>query len=128
MKIKEPIIQFVGLKDLSDAEQEVVKKISFEYQDKIQRSMETPTSLVVTVKLHESGLNKRKKYSLRIHTLGARKTLETKHSHDWDLARALHKAFKNMERVVLHEFKADSQNKKLASKKHFLKQLGTSRY
>ncbi|MBW3011654.1 hypothetical protein KY311_00570 [Candidatus Woesearchaeota archaeon] len=111
MKLKEALIQFVGLNDLKEDEQEIVKKLSSEYHDKIQRAMETPTSLVVTIKLHNTE-GKRKKFSIKVKTLAAKRTVETKHAADWDLERTLHKAFKNMERLVLHEFRADSQHKK----------------
>jgi hypothetical protein len=111
MKLKEPIVQFIGLNELEPDEQEVVKTLSFQYQDKIQRSMETPTSLIVTIKLHKTE-GKKKKYSVRVKTVAAKRTLETKKAADWELERTLHKAFKNMERLVLHEFRADTQHKR----------------
>lgn len=125
MKLTQPSIQYVGLTRLTDAEIDVLKTLSFEYQDKIQREMETPTTIVVTVKLHESkgARTKRKKYSIRVKTVSAKRTLETKHAHDWDLARALHKAFKNMESLVLHQFRKGSQNTKLGTRKGLLAKL-----
>ncbi len=122
MKLTQPLIQYVGLDGLDDAEKETLTQISSEYHDKIQRSMETPTTLVVTIKLHKVE-GKKKKYSVRVHTIAAAITLETKHACDWDFARTLHKAFKNMERLVIHEFKADNQNKKVGTKAKMLSQL-----
>ncbi|MBW2995460.1 hypothetical protein KY312_03830 [Candidatus Woesearchaeota archaeon] len=115
MKLQgEPIIQYVGLKSLSDEEQEMTKTLATEYQDKIQKEMEIPVSLVVHIKKYKSE-GKKAKFSVNIKTVAASQTYEVKRAADWDLARAMHKAFKNMERLVLHKTHTDTQHKRVYS-------------
>jgi hypothetical protein len=113
MKLEgDPIIQFIGLGDLSDEEQDIVKTLATEYQDKIQKQMEKPTSIVIHIKTYKSEGSK-KKFSVNIKTVAASHTHEVKNAADWDLARTLHKAFKNMERLVLHKTHTDTQHKRV---------------
>jgi len=113
MKLKgDPIIQYVGLNELSAEEQEIVKQLSTEYQDKIQKEMETPTSVSVHIKLYKKE-GEKKKFSITLKTVAASQTFETKNASDWDLKRVLHKAFKNLERLVLHKLHTDTQHKRV---------------
>jgi hypothetical protein len=108
----EPIVQFIGLNELTPEEQEIVRTLSTEYQDKIQKEMETPTSLIVDIRAHEEE-GHRKKYSVHIRTMAAASTMHIEKASDWDLERTLHKAFKNMERLILHKTHVDSQHKRV---------------
>jgi len=108
----EPIVQFVGLNDLTPEEQELVKTLATGYQDKVQKEMEIPTSLIIHIKAYKAE-GKRKKFGVHIKTVSPSQTLEVKRAADWDLARTLHKAFKNMERLVLHKLHTDTQHKRV---------------
>lgn len=108
----EPIVQYVGLNELSPEEQETVKTLATQYQDNIQKQMETPTSLIIHIKKYRSE-GKRTKFGVHIKTVSASQTYEAEKAADWDLARTLHKAFKNMERLILHKLHTDSQHKRV---------------
>lgn len=110
MKLTEPIIQYVGLNELSPEEQELVKELSVLYQDKIQKEMQIPTSITLHVKLYNNE-GKRKRYSVNVKTVAASQTFEENNASDWDLARTLHNAFKKIERLIQHKLHTDGQNK-----------------
>jgi hypothetical protein len=112
MKLTEPIIQFIGLNELTPEEKHTVMVLSTEYQDKIQIEMQKPTSIAVHIKLFYGKENqKRKKFGIHIKTLAAGKIYEEKTAADWDLARTLHEAFNSLERLILHSKHKDSQRK-----------------
>ena len=105
------VIQFVGVSDLPPEEQDVVNKLSTEYFDKIKRSVKNITSLMVHVKLYDAE-GARKKYSVHAKAISPAGTFTSEHAADWDLARAVHKSFKNLENEVKHRLHADDQRPK----------------
>ncbi|MBU0536659.1 MAG: hypothetical protein KKE20_06855 [Nanoarchaeota archaeon] len=96
-------IQFKGVSELSKEEKEIVNKLSTEYYAKIKRKLHNDTSLQLHIKAHSKG-GERKKYSAHLRVIAPTKTLESKED-DWDLARTLHKVYKNMETEVNKTFK-----------------------
>lgn len=102
--MKEEIIQFIGLDDLNEEEKTVLKELSEEYYEKIKRSLKNMTSLAVHVKIYKNE-GSRKKYSLHVRAIAPTDIIETDKEADWDLARTLHKSFKNIERQIEHKFK-----------------------
>ena len=106
---EEEIIQFIGVNELSEAEQNVVNNLSAEYYEKIKRSLKNLTSMAVHVKTHndEGG---QKRYELHIRAMSPSHVFESKKDSDWDLARALHKSFKNIEREIEHKLKVSDQD------------------
>ncbi len=108
---KEEIIQFVGLKELTPEEQEVVKKISEHHYNKIKRAIKNRASLVLHIKCY-SEKGKRKKFSLHIKVLSPTKTFTSDKVHDWELEKALHKAFNDLPEQIHHEFHGERGYKK----------------
>jgi len=53
---------------------------------------------------------KRKKFSIKVRVMAPTHVFESKHASDWDLARTLHKAFKNIEHEIEHRLKVSDQD------------------
>ena len=102
--MEEEQIQFIGVNELNEEEQAVVNTLSTEYYDKIKRSLKNLTSMVVHIKLYKKE-GSQKKYSIHVRVIAPTKMIESDKAADWDLARTLHKAFKNIEREIEHIFK-----------------------
>lgn len=107
----EEIIQFIGMKELSPEEQAIVNTLSTEYYQKIKRSLKNLTSLAIHIKMHKKG-GAKKKYSIHIRAIAPTAIIESKRAADWDLARTLHKSFKNIEHEIEHKLKVSSQRPK----------------
>jgi hypothetical protein len=113
--MEEEVIQFIGVKDLSEEEQAIVNTLSTEYYGKIKTYMHNLTSVAVHIKTQkdEAGKDKekkRKKFSIKVRVMAPTHVFESKHASDWDLARTLHKAFKNIEHEIEHKLKVSDQN------------------
>lgn len=100
----EELIQYIGVKDLSDDERGVVDKLTSEYFDKVKRAFNNITKLVVHVKSYAGG-GKRKKFSMHIRCLSPMGLIESCKTHDWDLPRALHKSFNDVIGQIEHFLK-----------------------
>lgn len=98
-------IQFIGTKELDEAERELVNKLANEYYEKIARSLKNLSSIVLDLKLYDKA-GKRQKYSLHIRINGPFRTIEAS-AFDWDLARVVHEAFKAVENEIKHIFHTD---------------------
>ena len=97
-------IQYIGLKDFTEQEQELIKSLAIEYADKLERDIREFT-LVINLKRHNLA-GKRIKFSF--HTrLDAPSFILTSKADDWDLARTLHKIFEKIENEIKHKFKTD---------------------
>ena len=97
-------IQYIGLKEFTEQEQEIIKSLALEYADKLERYISEFT-LVINLKRHNLA-GKRIKFSF--HTrLDAPSFILTSKADDWDLARTLHKLFKKIENEIKHKFKTD---------------------
>ena len=97
-------IQYIGLKEFSEQEQELIKSLAIEYADKLERHIREFT-LVINLKRHNLA-GKRIKFSF--HTrLDAPSFILTSKADDWDLARTLHKIFEKIENEIKHKFKTD---------------------
>lgn len=105
------VIQFVGVSDLAPEEQDIVNKLSTEYFGKIKRSVKNITSLLVHVKLYDTD-GTRKKYSVHAKAISPAGTFTSEHAADWDLARAVHMSFKNLENEIKHKLHSDDQHPK----------------
>jgi len=119
MSYEEPIIQFVGLKDLKTEDQERVKELAANYHAKLQRMVQNITSLVVHIKEHEKtgkkkedSKTKRIKYVVHVRMIAPMKTFASSKAVDWDIARVVHKAFRDVEAEVKHAFRTDSSYQK----------------
>ena len=103
------IIQFKGVSELSSEDQDTVKSLSTEYYLKIKRGLHNITSLELHVKAHSKRGGK-SKYSIHLRAIAPTRILEAQ-DDDWDLARTLHKVFRNMENEIKKVFDKESYHK-----------------
>jgi len=97
-------IQIKGMDEIeSEEERELIKTLSNEYYPKIQRCLRNITSISLHVKQHSKG-GKRKKSDIRVKVISPTRMFGAQES-DWDLARTLHRVFKNVIREIEHYFK-----------------------
>ncbi len=106
-------VQFVGLNELAPEEQQVVKDISIDGFDKLQRDVKTISKLVVHIKKY-SETGERHKYSLHVRLNASTQVIESCKAQDWDLVRALRKSFDDLKHQVAHRFHSDSTRPRAA--------------
>ena len=107
-------IQFIGLNELEDVDQDMVQTLTSEYYDKIQQELKNVTSLVVHIKALEKG-GHRNRYEITVRAEAPTRIFESNKGPEaasWDLASALHNAFKNLEREITHAFHGERGWKK----------------
>lgn len=103
-------IQITGIDEISDDDKDIVNKLANEYYSKIKRALRNEISIKLHVKQH-SKKGKRHKSDIRVQLLAPTRRFEAQES-DWDLARTLHRVFKNIERQLQHKLKVDDQRNK----------------
>jgi hypothetical protein len=96
-------IQFIDLKKLEPEQQAVVQQLSTEYYGKIKRELNNLTTLIVHIKEYKKG----HKFSIHVRAEAPTRIFESTKAADWDLARTMHKAFKDLEREIQHVFHKD---------------------
>ncbi|MEM4239573.1 MAG: hypothetical protein QXK08_00025 [Candidatus Woesearchaeota archaeon] len=105
------MIQFVGVNELSADEQSIVSKISTENYEKLARILKNIEQMVVHIKTYENE-GKKKKFALHIRVKAPTSAIiESCKSHDFDLARALHKAFDDIRVQIEHKFHTGTRPK-----------------
>ena len=77
---------------------------------KIKRKLHNITSLKVHLKTHKKE-GARHKYSIHIQAIAPTIHFESSNATDYDLASACHKAFKDLEFQIPHNFKDDVMEK-----------------
>ncbi|MBI2565061.1 hypothetical protein HYV79_03685 [Candidatus Woesearchaeota archaeon] len=105
------IIQFVGLKDLSAPQQVLVNSLATAHYDKLKRELNNLTSMVIHIKYYKKE-GEKQKYSLHVRCIAPTKIFESCKSHDWDLARAMHKSFEDLRRQIEHSLHNNTSWKK----------------
>ncbi len=95
-------IKIIGIKELNNNEAETVNRLAKEYYGKIQRAIKNITSLAIHVKTYNI-TGKRKQYEINVKVIAPTKTFDSK-AAEWDLAKALHKVFGKVERMIEHRF------------------------
>lgn len=103
----EDMIQFIGLKDVEPVEQDMVKALTTEYFQKIKLGLKNLVKLVVHIKKINKG-GKQSQFFIKVRAEAPTDIIESEQD-DWDLARVLHKVFKNTERQIEHKFKTSSK-------------------
>ncbi|MFQ5474630.1 MAG: hypothetical protein ACE5DM_02220 [Candidatus Nanoarchaeia archaeon] len=98
------IVQYIGLTELERVEQEMVLKLVEEYSYKVRRALHNITNLCVHIKQHSKG-GKRERLEIMLRAIAPTRIFEVK-TEDWDLARAIHKAFKDLVGEIEHNFKS----------------------
>jgi len=103
-------IQVTGIDELSEEEKGIVNTLANEYYGKIQRGLKNITSITLHIKQH-SKTGKKHKSDIRVKVIAPTQIFEAQES-DWDLARTLHRVFKNIERQIEHRLKVSDQKDK----------------
>ena len=83
-------IQYVGAKELDDAEKKTLDDLSAEYYGKIQRKVKNVTSLKIHVKKHTKG--GKPNYSVHLNLVAPTRDFECSAS-SWDFAKTMHMVF-----------------------------------
>ncbi len=100
-------IQILGIKELAEPDQEMVKKLCDEYYEKITRIIKKDANIKVHIKTFEKE-GARQRYELSI-TLDypARRFEANKltEQETWDLASVIHAGFKDLIHELQHHFK-----------------------
>jgi len=104
----EEIIQFVGVHDLETYEQIEVNKLATEYYEKLKRQLKNILGLKVHIKTYDKE-GTRKKYSIHLQTRSPTETFESSKAADFELAKALHKAFQDLQHIIQHKKHSDDQ-------------------
>jgi len=104
-------IQIIGIKELDESDRNIVNKLANEYFLKIKRELQNITSLIVHIKCYKKE-GKKKKYSINTRAIAPTRMFESSKAADWDLARTLHKSFKDLEREIQHKLHTDDQHDK----------------
>lgn len=106
------IINFIGMRDLEPEEQYLVNRLSTGNYQKIKRVLKNITNMTVHIKCYEKTGGK-KKFSLHVRVSApTTKVIESCRSHDFDLARALHKAFDDVRTQINHKYRSDTTRPK----------------
>ena len=109
---EQEILQFVGLKDLSPDEQDIVHKLSTEYFEKVKRATKNLTNIKVHIKCYKKEGSK-KKYSVHVHVhLPSNAIIESCKSHDFELQKTIHAAFQDVQEQLRHKLRTDDQRPK----------------
>lgn len=95
-------IKISGIKELDDKEVETVNRLAREYYSKIQRAIKNITSLVIHVKTYNI-TGKRKQYEINVKVIAPTRSFDSK-AVEWELAKALHMAFNDIQRMIEHRF------------------------
>ena len=107
-RIATDIVQFKGLSTLDDKERAILDKLAPEYYEKIKGYF---LKNLVQMEIHFKAYNeegKKRKFSINIKAVApTRKTYVSNKASDWDFARTLHKAFKDLETQIKKSLKVD---------------------
>jgi prephenate dehydrogenase len=105
------MIQFVGVNELAPEEQELVSRLSTESYEKFTRILKNIEQMVVHIKTYENE-GQKKKFALHVRVKAPTSAIiESCKSHDFDLARALHKAFDDIRVQIEHKFHTGTRPK-----------------
>ena len=100
------VIQFIGVSDLSAEEQATINTLTTENYEKIKRDLKNITNMTIHVKCYEKE-GGRKKYSMHVKVVAPTKEFNSSHADDWELPRALHKAFNDIRSQIQHRVHSD---------------------
>ncbi|MDD5087055.1 MAG: hypothetical protein PHV16_04860 [Candidatus Nanoarchaeia archaeon] len=95
-------IKIIGMKDLNEDELEVVKGLANEYYEKIQRIIKNIDLITIHVKTFDT-TGERKRYEIKLKVIAPTKSFDSQ-SSEWDLTKAVHVVFNEMQKVIEHRF------------------------
>lgn len=107
-------IQIQTKENLNEEEKETLDRLLNEYYEKIKRELKKDIVINLNLKIYEKGEKGergKKKYSLNLKIVNS--VVFKSDSDDYDLARAIHKAFNKVMREIEHRLHVSNQNKKL---------------
>ena len=93
---------------MKEEEKQVLNTLANEYYDKIKRALKNECSVKIDVKEHgkvDDNPDKKVRYDIHIVAVTATKLRFESSAEDWDFARTVHKAFKEIERQIEHKIK-----------------------
>lgn len=108
-------IQVIGIKDLDDMEIDAVNRIADRYYPKIKREFKNDFSLIIHIKSYEKD-GRQRKYAVHARAIAPTRIIVSTKGIDWDINKALHKAFSDIIHRLHHSLHSDEQHKR-ASKK-----------
>ena len=100
--------------ELTDKESLELNAFVNEYYEKIKRELKKEIVVDLNIKIYEKcGKDKcsKRKYSLNLKVINS--VVFKSNSYDWNLAKAVHKAFNKIMSEIEHKFHVSNQNKKL---------------
>ncbi len=103
-------IQITGIDEISEEDRDIVNTLVNEYYGKIKRSLKNIVSIKLHIKQHSKTGNKHKS-DIRVKVIAPTRIFEAQES-DWDLARTLHRVFKNVIKEIEHKLKVSDQRNK----------------
>lgn len=106
-------IVYKGLKNLDSFEISKVQTLVERYFPKVQRHFSN-ASLIVDVKTADITGN-RKRYTILLRVLAPNKTILSAKHTDWELQRAVHRAFDNIKNEAGHKFRVGVVNRQRKS-------------
>ncbi len=95
-------IKIIGMKEINEDELVIVNGLAAEYYKKIQRMIKNITLITIHVKTHDK-TGERKRYEIRLKVIAPTKTFDAE-SSEWDIAKAIHIVFKEMQKIIEHRF------------------------
>ncbi len=117
MALKYDTISYVGLKDLEEADQEIIMRLAEENFPKIQRLVKNKVELIIDVKrYHKEGHTA--KWSIHVKASTPGHVFDSTKAADWDLARTMHKAFDDIKKQIAHRLHSDAHYEKSFLKRH----------
>ncbi|MBS3113408.1 hypothetical protein J4418_04975 [Candidatus Woesearchaeota archaeon] len=110
------VIQYIGMDDLDEDQKRLLEKISEEYYDKIKRRLHNETSLSIHLKCYNK-TGSRCKYSIHAKAVAPTRIFVSTKVAEWDFAKALHMALKDLESIIQKDLKQDGSKIRIARRK-----------
>lgn len=97
-------IQFMGLKEFDEKEEEIIRNLSAEYYEKLLRDI-TNAKLVLDLKKYKKD-GEKAKYAFHSRVESGKSLALVSKASDWDIKRTLHKLFQKLEHELQHKYKS----------------------
>jgi hypothetical protein len=107
------MIQYIGVRDLTEEERLALEAVVLSYHEKVKRKARNATSLTIHIKAHGTPVDggkdndKQRKYSLHVKLISPSRTLEAS-SADYDIRRMTHMALTALLNEIEHHFHDES--------------------
>lgn len=105
------ILQYTGLKHLTEMEAAVVKNFSVEASEKLDRNIKNGVLTIIAKEYQKSKNSKSVKYTLHAR-IEAPKLMFTARASDWDLNATLQELFHKFEEEIEHKLKPEITKKR----------------